>query len=162
MFEIVFIYWTELFEIELFIYIKMDLGLITYNGWCAIKPMAASKNSLTVEQTLICSNISLNSLRPRSISIIFITLVHPYIVFFTYPSLSSYTYLFTISPHLIVTLCCIVANLTLHRVNLSRKKIPSQWDLVILCYIGLRWSSLGKQWYCNLISIFSLLDRCVQ
>ena len=29
---------TEQFEIELFICIKMDLALITYNGWCAIKP----------------------------------------------------------------------------------------------------------------------------
>ena len=28
----------ELFEIELFICIKMDLALITYNSWCAIKP----------------------------------------------------------------------------------------------------------------------------
>ena len=26
------------FKIELFICIKMDLALITYNGWCAIKP----------------------------------------------------------------------------------------------------------------------------
>ena len=29
---------TELFEIELFICIKMNLALITYNGWCTIKP----------------------------------------------------------------------------------------------------------------------------
>ena len=27
-----------MFEIELFICIKMELELITYNGWCAIKP----------------------------------------------------------------------------------------------------------------------------
>ena len=27
-----------MFKIELFICIKMDLALITYNGWCAIKP----------------------------------------------------------------------------------------------------------------------------
>ena len=30
--------WAESFEIELFICIKMDLALITYIGWCAIKP----------------------------------------------------------------------------------------------------------------------------
>ena len=29
---------SELFEIELFICIKMELVLITYSGWCAIKP----------------------------------------------------------------------------------------------------------------------------
>ena len=34
----VFVCKTELFEIELFIFIKMDLALITYNGWCTIKP----------------------------------------------------------------------------------------------------------------------------
>ena len=28
---------TELFEIELFIYIKLDLALITQNGWCVKK-----------------------------------------------------------------------------------------------------------------------------
>ena len=29
---------TELLEIELFICMEMDLALITYNSWCAIKP----------------------------------------------------------------------------------------------------------------------------
>ena len=29
----------NLFEIELFICFKMDLALLTYNGWCAIKPV---------------------------------------------------------------------------------------------------------------------------
>ena len=36
--ETVYLCWAELFEIELFMCIKMDLALITYNGWCAIKP----------------------------------------------------------------------------------------------------------------------------
>ena len=36
--EIVYLSKTELFEIELIICIKMDVALITYNGWCAIKP----------------------------------------------------------------------------------------------------------------------------
>ena len=33
-----FLYASELFEIELFIGIKIDLALITYNGGCAKKP----------------------------------------------------------------------------------------------------------------------------
>ena len=32
-----YLYETELFEIQLFICIKMDLALITFNGWRAIK-----------------------------------------------------------------------------------------------------------------------------
>ena len=31
------LYETELFEIELFICIKIDLALVTYNGWYVIK-----------------------------------------------------------------------------------------------------------------------------
>ena len=37
---------TELFEIELFICIKMDLALMTYKGWCAIKPNQTKTKSL--------------------------------------------------------------------------------------------------------------------
>ena len=35
--ETVYLCLTELFEIEMFICIKIDLVLIIYNGWCAIK-----------------------------------------------------------------------------------------------------------------------------
>ena len=42
--ETVDLYWTELCEIELFIWIKMDFTLITYNGWCAIKPNQTKSN----------------------------------------------------------------------------------------------------------------------
>ena len=37
-------YLTELFEIELFICTKMDLVLMTYNGWCAIKQTKPNQN----------------------------------------------------------------------------------------------------------------------
>ena len=36
-----------MFEIELFICIKMNLALITYSGWCAIKPNQTNNNSTT-------------------------------------------------------------------------------------------------------------------
>ena len=39
-----YLYKTELFEIELFICIKMDLAVITYNVSCAIKPNQTKPN----------------------------------------------------------------------------------------------------------------------
>ena len=38
------LYQTGLFEINLFICIKMDLALITYKGWCTIKPNQNLRN----------------------------------------------------------------------------------------------------------------------
>ena len=36
-----------MFEMKLFIYIKMDLTWITYNSWCAIKPNQTKPNQTT-------------------------------------------------------------------------------------------------------------------
>ena len=44
-----------MFETELFICMKMDLALITYNNWCAIKPNQTKPN-----QTLLHSQVFYN------------------------------------------------------------------------------------------------------
>ena len=46
--EPVYLCETKLFEIELFICIKMHLALISYNGWCAIKPKQSKPILLSI------------------------------------------------------------------------------------------------------------------
>ena len=41
-----YLHWTKLFEIELFIWIKMELPLLTYNGWCAVKLNQTKSNHI--------------------------------------------------------------------------------------------------------------------
>ena len=43
-----------MFETELCICIKMDLGLITYNGWCAITPNKTKHNLLILKRNTEC------------------------------------------------------------------------------------------------------------
>ena len=43
----VFVFSTELFEIGLFMCIKIDLALITYNGWYARKPNQTKQNQVS-------------------------------------------------------------------------------------------------------------------